>query len=674
MLPRGYSKEEYWPKHEQEKAKAEFLATATPDTPKPAWWGDLDSEREGSDVYGKKRRPTGPPATLGGRGGSRAGRGGGGRGSGSRGPGPSSSKKTAPKSNARPASKTPGGCPPRRGPPRYGMEPVPKPPPPPPKEEEPSSIFASLGKTVMNFTGLATDDQTVNTTGSVKYPGASTLPVKAKANAAKAQDTANEMAEELNKLMNPDAADISAPSGKDDFDWRADDSDHGVDVDDFSIFSNQTEMKVSSDGVDLMTLIQAQMEKKKENAVEEDSKKSSSLATSTKKAQLKAKKMGTSLEKLMSEYAGSSDDSARNLDLDVDLDFKKDFEWFAANHATYVPPTDEAFDEEKKKTMRVQRALDRTSKGKGELDAEKAEKTALMMQEESSKWATNAHSYNDTVAEFEAVQAKFVKLRSFLGDWMAKGLPQPEWQKFNPCANVDEAVRRAKDLQGCLGLLSEGHFDPAAPHYNPVALNRIKDLFVDIKLKQNNDAGELEDALRWWRLNAATFNPFEAADEEDETFRRAKGVLATFGLKAGDKMDARNKYMQEALLLWAEHKNDESWDDLEEYEIEQLTKVKQALLQLKRESLGAKEMQRMGAQMNDLMSWYISEGRNISDPMLATDSDRSTFTQAKEFLTLWGRNASTPERVLGEACGTLVAMKSFGYTPDIFDMPDDPET
>ena len=122
--------------------------------------------------------------------------------------------------------------PPSKSKPKKNLPPKTKPPPPPPKEEEPSSIFASLGKTVMNFAGLATDDQTVNTTGSVKYPGTSAIPIKASANAAKAQDTANEMAEELNKLMNSDGADIPAASGNDDyeFDWRADNSDSGVDV------------------------------------------------------------------------------------------------------------------------------------------------------------------------------------------------------------------------------------------------------------------------------------------------------------------------------------------------------------------------------------------------------------------------------------------------------------
>jgi hypothetical protein len=101
-----------------------------------------------------------------------------------------------------------------------------------------------------------------------------------------------------------------------------------------------------------------------------------------------------------------------------------------------------------------------------------------------------------------------------------------------------------------LGLILGGHFDPKDPHYNSVALNRIKDLLVDWKFKEDNRATEMEEAFRWWRLNANTFDPLNATEEDDEMFRKATGLMALFGLKETDKLNAREKEIQVALKLW----------------------------------------------------------------------------------------------------------------------------
>lgn len=45
-------------------------------------------------------------------------------------------------------------------------------------------------------------------------------------------------------------------------------------------------------------------------------------------------------------------------------------------------------------------------------------------------------------------------------------------------------------------------------------------------------------------------------------FRKATGLMALFGLKETDKLNAREKEIQEALKLWAEYK-DSPFDELE---------------------------------------------------------------------------------------------------------------
>jgi hypothetical protein len=496
------------------------------------------------------------------------------------------------------------------------------------------------------------DDQTQNTTGSAKY-GKSGLPLKASANAAKAQLNAQEMENEL-KWMNDPTKEVDIAAGPGDDLWfeqaQADDE---VSV---SMFSARTELLNVGDDITILKLVKdKQDEKAKMKALEEESGKNIVLKKSTKKAQLNAKQMGSMIEELKSSYVGSD----LNLEGDDDLDpesLKNDIAWLKANSRSYVPPSDKSFDKNKKKAMKVQKALGRVSKagvGKGVL---KAEETARKLREAVEAFQKQGNQYIEDVKDFEYDQGTFKKLNDLFGQWELKGLPPQKWEKFDPRDNVEDALRRAKDLQGCLGLLLGGHFDPKDPHYNSAALNRIKDILVDWKFKQDNDASEMEEALKWWRLNAGSFDPLNATEEDDEMFRRAKGLLALFGLKEGDELDSRNKEMQEALKFWAQHKNS-SWDELDENVVEKLKKVKHALLQLKRETLDAEEMQHMAVEMNDIMSWYMLEGFKVKDLKLASRSDVSKFKKVQGFLSLWGNRYNPSIEQLKQIADSLVVFR-----------------
>ena len=143
------------------------------------------------------------------------------------------------------------------------------------------------------------------------------------------------------------------------------------------------------------------------------------------------------------------------------------------------------------------------------------------------------------------------------------------------------------------------------PLYNSEVINHLKDLFADLKLKENNSAKELENSLTWWKRNASTYNPLTATDEEEAMFLKAKKFLAIFGLKESDPWDKRNKEMQDALAQWSRYK-DTPIDQVDESAAAQVKKVKDALLQLKRDGLTMEEMKDMAKDMDDTMTWYLS--------------------------------------------------------------------
>ena len=130
--------------------------------------------------------------------------------------------------------------------------------------------------------------------------------------------------------------------------------------------------------------------------------------------------------------------------------------------------------------------------------------------------------------------------------------------------------------------------------------------------------------------------------------------------------------MQEALKLWAKYK-DTPLEDLDPYVAEKMKKVKHALLQLKRESLEAEEMQRMALEMNDIMSWYLSEGYKIQDLKLASRADVAKFKKAQGLLTLWGIKVEPSAEQLKEIADALIHFRRNQYNPQVFDQYDGEE-
>ena len=539
--------------------------------------------------------------------------------------------------------------------------------------DEPESIFSTLGRTVNQYLGADNDDNTTkNTTGSAKYTNA---PVKARQNANDAQLRANEMADAMAWLSSPAAAAAAAAkettSTATSDNWWEKEDDAGID--DVSIFSNASQFKTGDEVPDLMTMLkEKQEENKKERERQEEmendkKRKGSKLHENTKNAKQQAKKMGDVVGKWKDLY---NDDGAKLSSLDVQIDPVEEMnhvvDWWDANK-DYLPISDKNFSKNKKKAIKVRKVLDQV------VPAElQAEKKARELVEAITWWQTQDNTYSEQMTDFERDQTTFLKVNDLFGGWELKGLPRQQSESFDSRDNSEEAKRRAKDLQGCLSIILNGYIDQVDPRYNSAAVNRIKDLFVDWKFRQDNSASELEEALRWWRLNASTFDPSTATDEDDEMFRKAKDMLALFGLKEGDRFDKRNKEMKEALKIWAKYK-DTPDDKLDPFIVDALKKVKHALLQLHRNSLEAVEMQQMAIEMNAIMSWYREKGNTIQDLKAATKEDAVTFEKAHGLLTLWGGKVDPTPEQLKEIADSLIHFRRNHYKPEIFDQSDGEE-
>merc|ERR1711933_73972 len=135
--------------------------------------------------------------------------------------------------------------------------------------------------------------------------------------------------------------------------------------------------------------------------------------------------------------------------------------------------TDKAFDKKKKKAMKIRKVLNHV-----DLDEIEEEKKARELEEAVRWWQTHKNTHTDEVQDFEYNQSTFKKINALFGQWDLAGLPKQKWETFDPRDDIQEAERRVKDLQSCLGMILNGYFDPKNPHYNSAAINHVKDLIV----------------------------------------------------------------------------------------------------------------------------------------------------------------------------------------------------
>ena len=528
------------------------------------------------------------------------------------------------------------------------------------------SLFTSIGLMVSNTVGGLDDTSTV---GTAKYPGQKPKT----ANADEAQRRANEMANAMAWLTQPAPDDDEpepAPAPGDGLftggaNWWEQDDVAPVD-DGVSVFSGGTDFKTEA-MPDLMSMLRAKQdendkERERKEREERKAKKASKMQFSTKEAEARTKKMASAVDWWTNAYNAD----AADVQIDGAKEMRRVMDWWSA-HQNYQPPSSDGFDKDKKNAMKVSRALEKY--GRPELAAEQKAKE---LQDAVKWWQNKGDEHSEEMKDFEYDQSTFKRVNHLFGQWELKGTPIPEWEKFDPREDLDEAERRAQDLQGCLGLVTSGHFDERNPHYNSEAMNRLKDVFVDWKFKDDNRGKEAEDALKWWRMHASTYDPLTASAEDEAMFRRAKGLLALFGLKEGDPVDARNKEMTEALDLWARYK-DSPVDELDPSTADKIKKVRHALIQLKRDEINPADLKLMAEEMNELMDWYRSRGYEIKDLTSASKADAEKFKKAQGLLKLWGYKIDPTPEQLKEIADSLIFFRRNGFKPEIFDQYDGDE-
>jgi hypothetical protein len=412
-----------------------------------------------------------------------------------------------------------------RGPPQ-GRGPPPRPPGDEPDDSP--SLFTSIGRMVNTMVGVD-DDQSV---GTAQYPSASGVPNRASNNADEAQRRANEMSNAMSWLTNPSAPaeEESAPApvpgsglftGEDNW-WEKEDT--STISDEVSVFSNNTEFK-TEDMPDLMTMLRQTQEenaKKRESTeAKKPTKKAPKVQLSTREAQDRTKNMAAAISWWKKTFEEAPEDEGKVKLVGV-AEMKRVMDWWSA-HQDYMPPSDKGFDQNKKKAMKVNKALGKYDHGELEI-----EKKAHELQNAVKWWQSEGKTHLEEMKDFEYNQSTFKRVNDLFGGWELEGLPKQKWKKFDPRDDLEETERRATDLQGCLGLVLSGHFDESHPHYAE-AINHVKDIFVDSKFNENNSAKEMEDTLKWWKINASTYDPLNASKEDVAMFRKAKGLLAQFG-------------------------------------------------------------------------------------------------------------------------------------------------
>jgi len=362
---------------------------------------------------------------------------------------------------------------------------------------------------------------------------------------------------------------------------------------------------------------------------------------------------------------GAADDSE---DLDS---MKRVVRWWSDNQ-DYKSPHHKEFDKDVRKAMRLSRVLKKVGYNYESKKMSPDEKA--MKLENAIKWLQESTTnYTEDAAGFDYNQDTFVKVNDLFSRWTPKGSLSLDLDSYDPRKDPKKAEMCATDLIGSLGLILSGTFDADHPNYSCAVINRLKDLFAHWKLKEDDGVKELEDALSWWKSNASKYDPLTASADENGIFQKSKKFLGMFGLKEGDAWDKHNQEMEEALSLWTKYKG-ESMDDLDSLTIGKIKRIKDALLEIKRDSLGMTDMKDMAKEMDAILSWYLEKGCKIEDLSKVDDmSEKANLRKARDLMSTWGMKADPSPDQLKEIAESLIYLRRNKYNPEIFDKFDGEE-
>eukprot|EP00526_Cylindrotheca_closterium_P004198 CAMPEP_0113635072 /NCGR_PEP_ID=MMETSP0017_2-20120614/18273_1 /TAXON_ID=2856 /ORGANISM="Cylindrotheca closterium" /LENGTH=2343 /DNA_ID=CAMNT_0000545819 /DNA_START=71 /DNA_END=7102 /DNA_ORIENTATION=- /assembly_acc=CAM_ASM_000147 len=298
-----------------------------------------------------------------------------------------------------------------------------------------------------------------------------------------------------------------------------------------------------------------------------------------------------------------------------------------------------------------------------------AEKQANDLQRSLQWLQNNSTSYVHEQLDYEYNEEPFQTVDAGFGQWKPKTTRSVDWERYDPREQPKEAERIAKDLKQSLDLILNGNFDNNNPslHDGPVIMNRLKDLFADWKFRENDGSKELEDALSWCKLHARNYDPTTASEEETDKFLESKRLLALLGFKDEDVWDERKREMEDALALWASYQN-KPMQDLDEDTIEKMNKIKDVLVQIKRDGLIMNDMTYMAKEMDGVLTWYLDKGCKMKDFSKVKKSYQSKFLKACGLLSLWGRKVDPLPDRLKDIVELLLALEENNkYSSEIID-------
>jgi len=290
-----------------------------------------------------------------------------------------------------------------------------------------------------------------------------------------------------------------------------------------------------------------------------------------------------------------------------------------------------------------------------------AEKKARDLQR-SVQWLQNNHT-KYVHEDLDYTEEPFQKVDAGFAQWKPQSTQSLNWERYDPMEDRKQARRLARNLKQSLDrFLNDDAFDSVGSSHDTITMKRLKDLFLDWKIREDDGAKELEETLSWWKLHARNYDPLTATDEETDKFMESKRLLAILGWKEDDVWDERNKEMEETLALWKNYK-DKPFQDLHDLSIEKINKVGDVLVQIKRDGPNANDMKCMAKEMNEILNWYMDKGYKITDLAKMKKSYKSKFQKVQSLLSLWVRKAGPlPDQRQNDIVKMLKSLEKSKYS------------
>jgi len=288
---------------------------------------------------------------------------------------------------------------------------------------------------------------------------------------------------------------------------------------------------------------------------------------------------------------------------------------------------------------------------------------AKELQKALSWWMEHKDEYEREMKDLGNKIDQFRKMDHFFDWYEAREGQTVEKPEFDPASEPSEAERLANELELKMNALLNSDFDGLKSDLQLGGIDPFK------KVKQcmgewvfrfgpapTTAAGQLEEALDWYRKNGSVYDPETASELEKSMYKKVQQCFLSWGFKdPSNQFDSEKlaKEMKDALKFWKRNKDVEE-SDLDPFEAERMMKIKHAMLQIRNDPFAsAAEARKVQEDIDGVLGWWKRDGKGF-DPDKASLDDLKMYEKLKLLMSDWNDDGSMDQdRATADIMGTM---------------------